>query len=55
MIKRMNTVLYHRFNPHAHHITLIDPFCLTFWVGDSIQQLGSKINPHPIVDPYQPP
>lgn len=55
MIKRQNTVLYNRFNPHAHTIKLIDPFSLTFWVGNTVIQLGSKINPHAIVDPFQLP
>ena len=36
LIKRMNTVLYHRFNPHAHTFKLIDPSHLTFWVGNRV-------------------
>ena len=55
LIKRKDTVLYHRFNPHAHTIELVDPFHLTFWTGNKVISLGEKINPHAIVDPYSPP
>ena len=55
MIKRMNTILYHRFNPHAHTIQLVDPFNLTFWVGNTVIRLGQSINPHAILDPFSPP
>lgn len=33
----------------------MDPSSLTFWVGNTAIKLGTKINPHAIVDPYQLP
>ena len=51
----MNTVLFHRFNPYAHSIKLVDPERLTFWVGNKVKSLGSRINPVALLDPYSPP
>ena len=55
IIKRVNTILYHRFNPHAHTVKLIDSQHLTFWVGNQVVSLGGKVQPHAVVDPYSPP
>ena len=55
LIKRGNTVLYQRFNPHAHTIRLIDPSALTFWIGNKVVSLRGRVNPHAIVDPFSPP
>jgi hypothetical protein len=55
LIKRSNTILYQRFNPHAHTVRLLDPLCLTFWVGNAVVSLGGTVNPCTMIDPYLPP
>lgn len=55
LLKKMNNLLYKRFDPQAVPLKLIDPSNLSFWVGNSFFQLGCRINPGNFSDPFSLP
>lgn len=55
ILKRLNTLLFRRFSPQSHAIQLIDPSTLTFWVGNSVRRVGSRVNQYIANDPFSLP
>lgn len=52
LLKRLNTILYKRFNAQAQKFSLINPNELVFWIDNSILRLGVKLNYHIAEDPF---
>ena len=55
LLKRLKTVLYKRFDPHASIIKLVEPSNLTFWIDNSVYRIGNRVNPNSIPDPFSLP
>ena len=55
ILKRLNTLLFRRFSPQSHTIQLIEPTTLTFWVGNSVRRVGSRVNQYVVNDPFSLP
>lgn len=51
LLKRLNSLLYRRFSPHARVIRLVEPRSMTFWVGNQVIRVGSRTSYHTPADP----